>query len=190
MRTTICEFAMIAALAAPAYAAPPLDESGIDVTVEQRGAMIVVDVRMPIDATAREAWDVLTDYEHMAAFVSNLKSSAILRRTGNTLEVEQMGEAKRGLITFPFETVRLVELVPHSEIRSSLIRGKFKSYLFTTRIVDEGAKAVVVNHGEYEPTMWVPPVLGPAMIEAETRTQYAEIRREILRRKRVATATP
>jgi hypothetical protein len=190
MRASISGLVVIAALAAPAYAAAPLDESNIDVTVEHRGPMIVVDVRMAVDATARETWDVLTDYEHMAAFVSNLKSSAILRRKGNSLEVEQMGEAKRGLLTFPFETVRLVELVPYSEIRSSLIKGKFKSYLFTTRIIDEGSKAVVVNHGEYEPTMWVPPVLGPAMIEAETRTQYAEIRREILRRKRGATATP
>jgi hypothetical protein len=190
MRAWICRLAVFAALAAPAYAAPPLDESNIDVSVQHRGTMIVVDVRMAVDATARETWDVLTDYEHMAAFVSNLKSSAILRRNGNTLEVEQIGEAKRGLLTFPFETVRLVELVPYSEIRSSLIKGKFKSYLFTTRIIDGGSKAIIVNHGEYEPTVWVPPMLGPAMIEAETRTQYAELRREVLRRKRVATATP
>jgi hypothetical protein len=30
--------------------------------------------------------------------------------------------------------------------------------------------------------MWVPPLIGPAMIEAETRKQFGEIRTEILRR--------
>jgi len=32
------------------------------------------------------------------------------------------------------------------------------------------------------PDMWVPPFIGPAMIEAETKKQFGEIRAEILRR--------
>jgi hypothetical protein len=30
--------------------------------------------------------------------------------------------------------------------------------------------------------MWVPPWIGPAVIESETRSQFGEIRAEILRR--------
>lgn len=181
----VASLATLAAFAVPARAAP-LDDSGIAVRVEQRGASIVIDVEVPVDATAQEVWAVLTDYEHMAAFVSNLRSSAVLRRDGNRLDVEQIGEARRGPFAYPFETVRRVELVPISEIRSSLVSGKFRSYAFSTRIVDNGARATIVNHGEYEPTTWVPPLFGTVMIEDETRNQYAEIRREILRRKGVA----
>jgi hypothetical protein len=32
------------------------------------------------------------------------------------------------------------------------------------------------------PKVWVPPAIGPAMIEAETQKQFGEFRAEILRR--------
>ena len=179
---------MIGIALAAAHAAAAADED-IAVSVAKRGPMIVIDVEMPVQASGRDVWAVLTDYEHMAAFVSNLTSSAVLSRKGNRLEVEQIGEARRGPLAYPFETVRAIELVPFTEIRSTLIRGAFTSYAFTTRIVDNGASATVLNHGEYEPTTWVPPLVGPAMIESETRNQYAQIRNEIMRRKAVATAT-
>jgi hypothetical protein len=34
--------------------------------------------------------------------------------------------------------------------------------------------------------MWVPPIIGPVLIEAETQKQFGEIRREILRRNALA----
>jgi hypothetical protein len=183
MRALIALSIVAAAACAPALA---VADDDIAVAVSRRGSIVVVDVQMRVPVSAREAWAVLTDYEHMARFVSNLKSSAVLRRDGANLEVEQIGEARRGPFAYTFETVRSIELVPYREIRSKLLRGPFNSYAFTTRIVDGGDSVVVVNHGEYEPTTWVPPVLGPAMIETETRRQYGELRDEMLRRKRLA----
>ncbi len=161
----------IGAIALSVQAAPVPDDEGIEVNVDRRGAKIIVDMQFSIAATPLEAWPVRTDYEHIAAFVSNLKSSVVLRRNDNTLEVEQSGEAKRGLLAYPFETVRAVELVPFEEIRSTLVKGKFKSYSFTAGIVDDGTAVSVIKHGEYEATTWVPPIVGPALIEAETRKQ-------------------
>ena len=40
----------------------------------------------------------------------------------------------------------------------------------------------IIHSGRYTPNVWVPPLLGPALIEAETRKQYGEFRAEILRR--------
>jgi hypothetical protein len=40
----------------------------------------------------------------------------------------------------------------------------------------------VVNSGRYTPRVWVPPLIGIALIEAETRKQFGEIRAEMLRR--------
>jgi ribosome-associated toxin RatA of RatAB toxin-antitoxin module len=185
----ILAFAFAIAVVAAAPAARAAEDQDISVTLERRGEQIVVEARMVVAATPSEAWDVLTDYAHMAAFVSNLKSSAILARNGNRLEVEQIGEARRGPFKYAFETVREVVLDPPREIRSSLVRGPFRSYKFVTRIVDRGDSVLIVNNGEYEPTTWVPPVVGPAMIETETRKQFGELRREILRRKGAVAAT-
>jgi len=89
----------------------------------------------------------------------------------------------KGPISVAFETVREVELVPYREIRSRLISGDMKSSEFTTRISSEGSRTRVVNQGQYLPKIWVPPVVGPAFIEAETRKQFGELRTEVLRRK-------
>lgn len=155
----------------------------VAVTVRKLGDQVIVDVSARVQAKAEVVWATLTDYEHMATFLSALKSSEVLRRQGNELEVAQSGESRRGFLHFSFSTVRAVELLGEREIRSHLIRGDFKSYEFTTRILpDAGGAVTIVHHGEYVPTTWVPPVVGPALIESETRKQYAELIAEILRR--------
>ncbi len=164
-----------------------LGASDIVVHVKKHGETIVVDVEMAVHASPMEAWNVLTDYDHMAQFVGNVQASKITDRKGNTLVVAQKSGTAFGLLKFSFDNIREVELVPHSEIRSKLISGDMKASAFTTRIVsDGGAVTRVFNHGEFIPTMWVPPVVGTAFLETETRRQFHELRNEIMRR----AATP
>ena len=159
------------------------DASDIVVHVKKNGATIIVDVEMMVQAPALATWDVLTDYDHMAQFVANVQSSKITDRKGNTLVVAQKSGTSFGLLKFSFDNVREVELVPHSEIRSNLISGDMKASAFTTRIMSNGGGVTrVVNHGEFVPTMWVPPVIGTAFLESETRRQFHELRTEIMRR--------
>jgi uncharacterized membrane protein len=159
------------------------DASDIVVHVKKNGATIIVDVEMLVQAPALATWDVLTDYDHMAQFVANVQSSKITDRKGNTLVVAQKSGTSFGLLKFSFDNVREVELVPHSEIRSNLISGDMKASAFTTRIMSNGGGVTrVVNHGEFVPTMWVPPVIGTLFLESETRRQFNELRNEIMRR--------
>lgn len=163
----------------------------VEVSVRQNGEQIVVDVTARVAARVDNVWAVMTDYEHMADYLTALTSSRIVGRKGNELEVAQTGEARRGFLHFSFATVRAVELTAEREIRSHLIRGDFKSYDFSTRIVPEvGGMVAIVHHGEYVPTTWVPPVVGPAMIESETRKQYGELIAEIVRRQNGTPRTP
>jgi uncharacterized protein YndB with AHSA1/START domain len=158
------------------------DTSDIVVHARKDGATITVEVACPVDAPRAVIWDVLTDYDRMAKFISNLEQSAVRVRMGERLQVHQKGKASRGPLTFPFESVREIELVPQSEIRSKMISGDTMPATFTTRIEAAGEKLHIVHTGTYTPSMWVPPVIGPALIEMETRKQYGEIRDEIVRR--------
>ena len=116
-----------------------------------------------------------------------MQASRITDRKGNTLIVAQKSSTALGLLKFSFDNVREVELVPHREIRSKLISGDMKASAFTTRIMSDGSGGTrVVNHGEFVPTMWVPPVVGTAFLESQTRKQFQELRNEIMRR----TMTP
>jgi ribosome-associated toxin RatA of RatAB toxin-antitoxin module len=170
----------------PQYSPQPQPQPAthpVDVVVQTRSGSVIIDVTARMHAKREVVWAVLTDYDHMAEFLTTLKASSILARRGNQMEVAQTGEARRGFLHFSFSTVRSVELVPNQEIRSQLISGDFKSYEFTTRIVDAPDGVItIVHHGEYEPKTWVPPVVGPAMIESETRKQYGELIEEIQRR--------
>lgn len=158
----------------------------VEVHVEKQGDLVVIDVKAPVSASAQQVWSVMTDYEHMASFMSNVKTSSVLRREGNVLEVAQAGSTKVAFLTFSFAAVRSVELLPMREIRSHLINGDFRSYESTTRLVEDSSGTRIVHHGEYAPTTWLPPVIGPAIIESQTRKQYREFLAEIHRRKAAA----
>ena len=176
----------VAILPVPARAVDANED--IVVHVAKDGQHIVVDVDCPVDAPASIIWEVLTDYDHMAQFVSNLEYSRIEDSAGELLRVRQTGKASRGPLTLRFDSVREIELVPHREIRSRLVSGDLKASDFVTRIVEVDLRIHIVNSGHYTPNMWVPPIIGPALIAAETQKQFGEIRAEILRRS--ATGRP
>ncbi len=152
------------------------------VHVQKRGETVVIDVDMPIGVAPAVAWGVLTDYDHMATFLSNLTSSTVVERQGEKLHVAQAGRTKVAFMTFSFSAVRAIELTPMHEIRSSLVSGDFKSYASTTHLVGADQGVRVVHHGEYVPKAWLPPMIGVAVIEAETRKQFDEFSAEMLRR--------
>jgi hypothetical protein len=190
-RRSIARSAVLGLVAFAAFHADaqPTDPSA-DITVEVRhvGEEVFVRVDCPVRAPHAIVWEVLTDYDHMSSFVTNLKVSELRSRDGDTLQVFQRGSAQRGLLTFSFENLREIRLVPQQEIRSRLISGTLKSSEFTTRVVDDGNEVHILNSGRFVPEVWVPPIIGPAVIEAETRKQFEEIRTEILRRAAAARA--
>jgi hypothetical protein len=171
---------LVSMLPASAWSLNP--NRDIRVQVRKDGPAVSVDVVCPVDAPWSIVWEVLTDYDHMARFLSNLEYSSVEDTAGSVLRVHQKGKASSGPLTLRFDIVREIELVPYSEIRSRLISGDLKASEFVTRIVVTPEGVNIVNSGRYTPNLWVPPLIGPALIEAETQKQFGELRTEILRR--------
>jgi hypothetical protein len=169
-------------------AASAADDRDIAVAVAKTGEGIYVKVDCPVKAPRAIVWEVLTDYDHMAAFLPNVTQSVVRMRMGNRLRVFQKGRASRGPLSISYESVRDIELSPTTEVRSRIIEGDNMPATFVTRIEERDGELHIVHTGNYTPSMWVPPGIGPALIEAETRRQYADIRNEILRR--AARASP
>jgi hypothetical protein len=131
-------------------------DQDIVVHVQMNGQIIAVDVDCPVDASWSVVWEVLTDYDHMARFISNLEYSGVDERLDNVLRVHQKGKASRGFLTLTFDNVREIELVPYREIRSRLISGDLKASDFVTQIVEVAARVHIINSGRYTPNLWVP----------------------------------
>jgi hypothetical protein len=170
------------AVAASVSASDTVPDGDITVHATKDGAAMLVDVDCPVAASRSIAWEVLTDYDNMSRFISNVEYSHIQQRAGNLLTVRQSGKAKHGIFSIGFDNIREVELRPFDEIRSRLTGGDLRGSIFTTQLIGRDGELHIVNTGRYTASIWVPPIIGPALIESETRKQFGEMRAEMLRR--------
>jgi len=181
-RATLLAFALLAFVWAWPSRADDAAADDIVVQVETRGSTVIIDVEVPIGVSPEEAWPTLTDYDHMAEFIPNLTESRVLGRDGNHLRIVQKGRATRGPLSFSFENVRDVVLVPPYEIRTRLVSGSLKGADSRTQIQRTDTGSRLFNHGEYTVSPLLPVKLARHLILLETREQFGLMRAEIMRR--------
>lgn len=169
--------------AGPLHAQSDAEKPDIDVKARKVADRVVIDVSLLVQATPREAWDVLIDYDHMPQFLPNLQVSKIVSRSPTRLQVAQKGGVSHGPISITFDVIRDVQLKPYQEIISHVVSGDLKQVDGTTRLAAEGDGTRITFHSESIPNVWVPPGIGPTLIENETRGQFNDMRAEILKRK-------
>lgn len=175
------------AMQVPARAAQSDDD--IDIRLIVDGDEVHLDISTLVEAKPREVWAVMTDFEHMAEFISNLKSSQVIARSGtSSLTVEQHGRAGVGPLSFALDSVREIQMKPFEWIRSKLLSGSMKRFDGITRISEEGGRTRVQYHSDAISGVWIPPVIGRKLIEDEAREQFTQMMQEILRRKQQTTA--
>jgi hypothetical protein len=162
----------------------------IAVDVRMQGEEVFVDVRFHVPVTAQEAWAVMTDYDHATDFISKLEKSVVLSRTNETLLVSQKGTMGFGPFSVPVETVTEVLLTPYEKIQGRMLSGNLKKNRSTTRLIADSSGTRVVYHLESIPEVWVPPLIGRAIVEFETRARFRQLVEEILRRKTLSAAKP
>ena len=165
------------------WAAAPEAGNEIVVRVDIAEDVIRIDAEVTIPASAREVWDVLTDFEHTPRFISNVKSSKVLARSGNVVRVAQTGKAGFGPFSFEFKSTREVILTPFEKLESRMIEGNMKRFRSTTELETVGNATRLTLHSESVPETFLLLNLGRPVIESETQEHYREILREVLRRK-------
>ena len=74
-------------------------------------------------------WDVLTDYENLSSFIPNLSSSELVTRSGNTVQLRQVGSQQ--LLGLRFSAQVLLELTeyrPEGLLRFHMLKGDFRRF--------------------------------------------------------------
>ena len=158
-------------------------ESEIGVRVNIDGRTVKVDVEFVARATPEEAWAVMTDFDNASRFIQKLHESRILSRTPEGLVVSQKGTMGFGPFSVPLESVSEIRLKPYEGIQTRMLSGNMKKYDSDTTIRREAEGSRIAYHVESIPDVWIPPVIGPAMVEFETRARFRQLVDEILRRK-------
>jgi len=157
----------------------------INITIQNNGEEIIVDAYFTVPVNSQLVWDTLTDFDSISSYISSVQSSEIINRTGNTLHVTQNSMISFSIVTFNFESVREVNLVPFKEINERMISGNMRKMEETTQIIQEGDQTRISYHADIIPDMWILKYIGHIFIEDEAREQFQEIRDEIIRRKKI-----
>lgn len=163
-------------------------DNAIEVDVRIQGGEVIVDVNFHVRVTPQEAWTVMTDYDHATEFISKLEKSVILSSTGELLVVSQKGTMGWGPFSVPIETVTEIRLTPYEKMQARMVSGNMKKNESTTRLIADASGTRVVYHLESIPDVWLPPIIGRAVVEFETRARFGQLVDEILRRKVLAEA--
>lgn len=158
-----------------------------EVRIERRGGLFAVHVETPVAANAAVAWQVLTDYNHLAEFVPDMRASRVVSAPGEPLRIEQRGETGFLLFKFTVNVELEIREMPPSRLGFRAIRGNMQRMQGEWRIDKADSGVVLVYEAELQPSFWVPPLIGPAIMRSDIAGQIAGVVREIERRQAVIT---
>jgi ribosome-associated toxin RatA of RatAB toxin-antitoxin module len=138
-------------------------------------------MRMPLSVI----WDTLTDYDHLAEFIPGMKMSRVLQRRGDTVIVEQVGEAKFLVFQYPINVVVQSDEYYPMRIGVHVLSGNLRQLAGAYRIeAISGARDQFVLHwrGIIEPDIPLPLFITAPGLRETVAEQFVGMVREIERR--------
>jgi len=128
------------------------------------------------------AWEVLTDFDHMAQWVPNVTESKVLKRDDVSVTIEQSGVAKYGAVSFPYDTERKLDLKPQAAINSTQIKGSLRRVTSTMMLEPDGKGTRLTYHLEIVPSLLAGALLSKEFVQHEISQQFIAIIGEMVRR--------
>lgn len=130
-----------------------------------------------VAATPAVVWRILTDYNHFADYLPNLKSTRVVSRNGDRVIVEQLGTAR---FLFFSQAIRLVVQVQErspDRLDISLIEGDMKVYRATWELSPlAGATGTrVVYNATIVPKFEVPGIVGTNVVRKDIAEMMAAV---------------
>lgn len=154
----------------------------IDVTYD--GQTYVLDAVMYAPVAPTVAWEVLTDFDHMAQWVPNVAESKIIKREGDSVTFQQHGVARYGALSFPYTTERKADLKSASSINTAQIHGSLRRVESTMKLEAEGSGTRLIYHLEIVPSLLASTILSKPFLEHEIGEQFTAIIGEMTHRAR------
>jgi carbon monoxide dehydrogenase subunit G len=152
------------------------------VDVDRSGTRFAVQATATVAAPVAVVWEVLTDYDNLASFIPGLSVSAVNRRSGNRLQVEQKGEARFLVFSYPIEVVLEVLESPSNSVSSRAVGGNLKRMSGRYDLKSARGGVLLRYTGELEPDFGLPPIIGTLAVRSMVEEQFGAMVAEIERR--------
>jgi ribosome-associated toxin RatA of RatAB toxin-antitoxin module len=178
----VTNLALAAALCTPALAL----EQPISIRTARDGEFVTVSASALMRVDPRVAWAVLSDYDHLARFIPDMKTSRILSRNGNHLRVEQTGDVGFFFYKEPVNVVLEVHEEPPHRITAKSVEGNVRG-LETRYDLDASAAGVKLDYtGRFVPVFAIPPLIGMPLVNRLIERRFRAMVDEIQRRDAIA----
>jgi len=166
------------------FAGSAADSPVRSIDVAYDGETYVVTVHMFAPVSQATAWEVLTDFAHMAAWVPNLKESNVIKFGENQLTIEQKGTAKVGPFSFPYTSVREIVMNPQTTINSKQIQGEMRRQQSLMTLSADAGGTQLVYRLELVPTWLAARAMSEGQLKRAMEEQFTAIVAEMIRRKK------
>jgi carbon monoxide dehydrogenase subunit G len=154
----------------------------VSVDVDRNGRRFAIQASATIAAPVAVVWEVLTDYDHLARFIPGLSLSSVNLRSGNRVQLEQKGEARFFVFSYPIEVVLEVVESPRSSVSSRAVGGNLRRMSGRYDVKNSGSGVSLRYTGELEPDFELPPIIGTLAVRSMVEEQFGAMVAEIERR--------
>jgi ribosome-associated toxin RatA of RatAB toxin-antitoxin module len=160
----------------------------VTVQVTREGEVLRIEATADIEGTIAQTWQVLTDYNRLHEFIPNLTVSRVIERGRDGITIEQKGEARLLIFSYPIEVRLVVNEFPPGRVVSKAIAGNFKQMSGVYTLEAQEGRVRLRYSGRMEPDFFVPPLIGTWVLRYHVHETFAAMVDEIVRRQRVAPA--
>lgn len=166
---------------------PALAAEDLNVEALRRDAYIEVRARATLEASLSVIWTTLTDYERLPEFIPGLKKSRVISRDGSTAIIEQSGEARFLIFSFPIDVTLESRERPPSSLRVRALSGTLRHLDGGYEVTPDPSSSKVLLRwtGTIAPDLSLPPLIGEVVIRMSIEEQFTGMVREIERRESV-----
>ena len=174
--------AFLANLALAAWSASCLAQAqDVSIRTGRDGEFVTISASAVMRVDPHIAWAVLSDYDHLARFIPDVKSSRVISRHGNVVRVEQTGDIGFLFYKEPVNVIFEVHEEPETRIVARGVEGNIRA-LDTSYELHSSDTGVRLDYtGRFAPTFAIPPPIGMPivnrLIERRFRAMVSEIER-------------
>ena len=156
------------------------------IEIERQGEFITVTASARMQVDARIAWEVLSDYDHLAQFIPDMKSSRVVSRSGDRVVVEQKGEIGFFFYRQPVEVTLEVREQPQRRIVARRIDGNIREMETRYELEASDAGVRLDYTGRFTPDFYLPPLIGMPIMRRIVERRFRAMVDEIVRRDALA----
>ena len=182
-------FALFTLAVAPGLVRAAAAEA-IETRIERHGEYVTVNASALMQVDARIAWEVLSDYDNLAQFIPDMKSSRVVSRSGDRVVVEQKGEIGFFFYRQPVDVTLEVLEQPRRRIVARRIDGNIRDLETRYELGTSDAGVRFDYSGRFIPGFSLPPLIGMPIVRRIVERRFRAMVEEIVRRDALARSRP